>query len=179
MKKWNKNWSLFFDRDGVINQRIPGEYIEYPNQFKFTENCLEAMLVFKNTFNRIVVVTNQQGIGKGIMTEVQLAEIHTFMKNKVADFGGRIDGVYHCPGLAKDNPDCRKPNSGMAFQAKNDFPEIDFSMSVMVGDSLSDMEFGKRLNMTTVLIAGKEGESFNEKLIDVKFQSLYDFALSL
>ena len=179
MKKWNKSWSLFLDRDGVINRRVPGAYIEFPAQFKFTKNCLEAMVVFKKIFNRILVVTNQQGIGKGIMTESQLAEIHSFMKEEVESFDGKIDGVYHCPELAKDNPDCRKPNSGMAFQAKNDFPEIDFSKSVMVGDSLSDMEFGKRLNMTTVFIEGKGEEKLNVDLIDFRFSTLYDFAKSI
>jgi histidinol-phosphate phosphatase family protein len=179
MEKWNKSWTLFLDRDGVINQRIPGAYVEYPSQFKFSENCLEAMAVFKEIFNRIVVVTNQQGIGKGIMTERQLADIHEFMKNAVESSEGKIDGIYHCSELEKNNPNCRKPNPEMAFQAKKDFPEIEFSKSVMVGDSLSDMEFGKRLNMTTVLIEGKEGEIFNDEIVDFRFSSLFDFARSI
>jgi D-glycero-D-manno-heptose 1,7-bisphosphate phosphatase len=179
MEIWNKNRALFLDRDGVINERIPGEYIEFPAQFKFTENCLEAMAVFKKAFNRIVVVTNQQGIGKGIMTERQLDEIHAFMKAAIEKAGGKIDQIYHCPELAKDNPDCRKPNTGMAFQAQKDFPEIDFSKSVMVGDSISDMEFGKRLEMTTILIDGKKEERVNDYIIDYKFSSLFDFAMSI
>ena len=179
MNKFDKNWTLFLDRDGVINRRIPGAYIEYPEQFKFTENCLEAMAVFNKTFNRIVVVTNQQGIGKGIMTEMQLQEVHAFMKTNVENAGGKIDGVYHCPELERHNPDCRKPNTGMALQAKNDFPEIEFSRSVMVGDSISDMEFGKRMNMTTVLIEGKVENEFYDHLIDFKFSSLFEFSMSI
>ncbi len=179
MENWDKNWTLFLDRDGVINLRIPGAYIEYPSQFKFTKNCLKAMTIFDKTFGRIVVVTNQQGIGKGLMSEAQLTDVHYYMKNSIEKAGGKIDQIYHCPKLAKSNPDCRKPNPGMAFQAKKDFPEIDFSKSVMVGDSVSDMEFGKRLNMTTVLIEGKEEENFNDKLIDFRFSSLYEFAKSI
>lgn len=179
MEKWNKSWTLFLDRDGVINQRIPGAYIEYPAQFLFTENCLEAMAILKDIFNRIVVVTNQQGIGKGIMTEVQLSDIHEFMKDALVKAEGKIDKIYHCPDLVEKNPNCRKPNPEMAFQAKKDFPEIEFSKSVIVGDSLSDMEFGKRLNMTTILIEGKEEESFDEELVDFKFSTLYDFAKSI
>lgn len=179
MHKWNKSWTLFLDRDGVINQRIPGAYIEYPSQFKFTENCLAAMAIFNKIFNRIVVVTNQQGIGKGIMNESQLADIHQFMETEVEKAEGKIDNVYHCPELAKNNSQCRKPNNGMAFQAKKDFPEIEFSKSVMVGDSLSDMEFGKRLNMKTVLIEGKNEESFDKKLIDYQFITLFEFARSI
>ncbi len=176
MEKWDKSWTLFLDRDGVINQRIPGAYVEFPEQFTFSENCLQALVVFRKIFNRIVVVTNQQGIGKGIMTTDQLTAIHLFMKNAIEKAGGKIDEIYHCPGLAKDNPECRKPNSGMAFQAKEDFPEIELSKSVMVGDSISDMEFGKRLGMTTVLIEGNEDERFNDELIDFKYQSLFEFA---
>ncbi len=177
--KLDKSWTLFLDRDGVINQRIPGAYIEYPSQFKFTEHCLEAITVFDKIFNRIVVVTNQQGIGKGIMTKAQLHEIHSFMKTAVEKAGGKIDEIYFCPELEKDNLGCRKPNTGMAFQAKKDFPEIEFSKSVMVGDSVSDMEFGKRLNMTTVLIEGKKEENLYDDLIDFKFSSLYEFAMSI
>ena len=179
MENWDKSWTLFLDRDGVINQRIPGAYIEYPSQFKFTKNCLEAMAIFNKIFGRIVVVTNQQGIGKGIMSESQLADIHHFMKVLVGRAEGKIDQIYHCPELAKFNPECRKPKPGMAFQAKIDFPEIDFPKSVMVGDSVSDMEFGRRLNMTTVLIEGKEEDIFDEELTDFKFPSLFDFAISL
>ncbi len=179
IKKLDKSWTLFLDRDGVINRRIPGAYIEFPSQFKFTENCLEAMTIFDIKFRRIVVVTNQQGIGKGIMTETQLEAVHAFMQTEIEKAGARIDGIYHCPELASYDPDCRKPNSGMAFQAKKDFLEIDFSKSVMVGDSLSDMEFGKRLNMITVLIEGKEAENFNDDLIDLKFSSLFEFAQSI
>jgi histidinol-phosphate phosphatase family protein len=179
MGKWNKGWTLFLDRDGVINERLPGAYVERVEQFKFTNNCLEAFSIFNDIFNRIVVVTNQQGIGKGIMNDVQLSDIHSFMQKEVERASGRIDGVYFCPELAKSKSQCRKPNPGMAFQAKKDFPEIEFSKSVMVGDSISDMEFGKRLNMQTVLIEGKGEDSFDENIIDFKFPSLYDFALSI
>ncbi len=179
MENWDKSWTLFLDRDGVINQRIPGAYIEYPSQFKFTKNCLEAMAIFNKSFGRIVVVTNQQGIGKGIMSESQLSDIHHFMKVSIEKSDGKIDQIYYCPELAKFSPECRKPKPGMAFQAKNDFPEIDFSKSVMVGDSVSDMEFGERLNMTTVLIEGKEEENFDNKLIDYRFLSLFEFAISI
>lgn len=179
MLKIGKNWTLFLDRDGVINQRIPGAYIEFPWQFEFTENCLEALVIFNKIFKRIVVVTNQQGIGKGIMTEKQLSDLHLFMKKAIKRAGGKIDKIYHCPGLEKDNPDCRKPNTGMALQAKTDFPEIDFSKSVMVGDSVSDMEFGKRMHMITVLIEGKVVGSDHDDLIDFKYSSLFDFAKSM
>ena len=110
------------------------------------------------------------------MTERQLVDIHHFMIKTIEASGGRIDKAYHCPELAEMNPPCRKPNPGMAFQAKTDFPEIDFSKSVMVGDSMSDMEFGKRLGMLTVFIKGKEEEDLKAEWMDYRFESLYDFS---
>lgn len=145
-------WTLFLDRDGVINERLPGDYVKNTGEFRFTEGTLEALRLLAPLFKYIVVVTNQQGIGKGVMTEADLYRIHTHMLNEVSRHGGRIDGVYHCPDLAEDNPACRKPNTGMALQAQRQFPGIDFRYSVMVGDSDSDMEFGTRLGMKCVRI---------------------------
>src|SRR5690606_17999981 len=99
-----KGWTLFLDRDGVINERIPGAYVEHPAQFVFTDKCLEAMAIFKKIFKRIVVVTNQQGIGKGGMSERQLQKVHNAMRSAVERAGGRIDGIYFCPDLEKFNP---------------------------------------------------------------------------
>ena len=118
MGKRTNNQTLFLDRDGVINERIPGAYIERIEQFKFTNNCLEAMSMFNDIFSRIFVVTNQQGIGKEIMTELQLFEIHDFMKEKIVKAGGRIDEIYFCPDLAEKKPKCRKPKSRNGFTSQ-------------------------------------------------------------
>lgn len=150
--KVNSKWTLFLDRDGVINERIPNDYVRTPDQFNFIEGSPKAIARLSNIFGITVVVTNQQGIGKGLMTETDLSTIHTKMVEKIESEKGTIHKIYHCPHLAKNHPDCRKPNSGMAFQAKKDFPQINFKQSFMVGDSISDMEFGHRLGMTTVYI---------------------------
>ncbi|GAB5540106.1 MAG: D-glycero-alpha-D-manno-heptose-1,7-bisphosphate 7-phosphatase [Salibacteraceae bacterium] len=143
----DNSWTLFLDRDGVINQRLENDYVKTWNEFEFLRGVMEALAVAKGLFKTIVIVTNQQGIGKGIMTESDLKDIHTRMVKAIESSGGRIDKVYHCPELATANPDCRKPNVGMAMSAKQDFPEIDFKRSLMVGDSPSDMEFAQRLEM--------------------------------
>jgi len=153
------DWTLFLDRDGVINQRIPGDYIKTVEEFEFIPGSLEAIVRFRSMFHRIVVVTNQQGIGKGRMTEAQLSEVHEHMISEVKKAGGRIDKVYHCPKLAREEPLCRKPNIGMAIEAQSDFPGIDFKKSIIVGDSISDMKFGKRLGMKTVFITTKEEDA--------------------
>ena len=152
----DNDWTLFLDRDGVINQRLPGDYVKRVEEFEFLPGALEAIRGLSQRFGVVVVVTNQQGIGKGIMTTNDLLEIHKVMRQKVSEAGGRLDNVYFCPELASADPECRKPNTGMGLQAKKDFPEIEFTRSVMVGDSPSDMEFGQRLDMHTVYIGQRD-----------------------
>ncbi len=153
---FDKSWTLFLDRDGVINHRIPGAYVRHWDEFEFLENVPQAIAEFSKIFGRIVVVTNQQGIGKGLMTAEELVTLHDKMYREVMAAGGSIDAVYFCPKLAVDNPMCRKPEAGMAYQAQRNFPEIDFKKSVMVGDSLSDMGFGSKVGMWNVLVETNE-----------------------
>ena len=172
----DETWSLFLDRDGVINQRIVDEYVVDVNGFKWIEGVKESITWFSGVFGPIVVVTNQQGIAKGLMTESDLHEIHRFMIKEIEQSGGRIDKVYYCPALHAHNHFCRKPSPGMALKAKKDFPRINFQKSVMVGDSISDMEFGKKLKMTTVFISDdKKLISRNDALIDYVFPGLKEF----
>lgn len=163
---------LFLDRDGVINKHLPGDYVKNIGQFEFLPGVLEAIVKFNQFFSRIVIVTNQQGIGKGLYTEEDLNVVHTFMLDKVKEAGGRIDAVYFCPSLEKNNDLCRKPNVGMGLQAKSDFPEIDFEQSVMIGDSLSDLQFGRNLGMFTIWISSDPGQKFNPDLVDLRMDSL-------
>ena len=153
---FDKSWTLFLDRDGVINHRIPGAYVRHWEEFEFLENVPKAIAEFSKIFGRIVVVTNQQGIGKGLMTADELVALHDKMYREVMNAGGRIDAVYFCPKLATENPICRKPEAGMAYQAQRNFPSINFKKSVMVGDSLSDMGFGSKVGMFNVLVETNE-----------------------
>ncbi len=150
---FDKSWTLFLDRDGVINKKPPVDYVRNWSEFSFAPGVLEALPKLSGIFSKIVVVTNQQGIGKGLYTPDDLNVIHSNMLKHIQKAGGRIDNIYYCPILAAENPICRKPNTGMAIQAKTDYPEIDFNKSVMVGDSVSDMEFGEKLGMYLVYIA--------------------------
>lgn len=143
---------LFLDRDGVINRRIPDGYVQAVADFHLLPGVLEALVGFSQLFDRIVIVTNQQGIGKGIMTEADLQAIHSYLKEGVQAEGGRVDGIYYCPQLASVPDNCRKPAPQMAYAAREDFPEIDFSRSLMVGDNWSDIAFGKGIGMKAVLL---------------------------
>ena len=168
----DNSWSLFLDRDGVINEKLDNDYVKNWGEFKFKEGALQAIAGLGKIFGRVFVVTNQRGVGLSLMTEEGLNEIHDRMHSEVISASGRIDKIYYC--TAVDNcAECRKPNIGMGLKAKSDFPEIEFSKSIMVGDSISDMEFGKNLGMKTVFIGDKS--KYEEVGCLLNFNSLIDF----
>lgn len=150
--KIGTGWTLFLDRDGVINRRIPMGYVTRWDEFIFLEGVLEAIAKLSARFQTICIVTNQAGIEKELMTHEMLAEIHQHMVDYILFHGGRIDEIYYCPYTAALDPLCRKPNPGMALEAKKDFPHIEFRKSIMVGDSDSDIVFGNQLGMKTILV---------------------------
>ncbi len=143
--------TLFLDRDGVINRHRPNDYVKTLDEFEFLPGILEALAVWSKRFKHIIVVTNQRGVGKGLMSEETMHDIHRRMVAEIELHGGRIDKVYYCTDTNNDSTN-RKPNIGMALQAKADYTDIDFSKSVMVGDSQSDMEFGRKAGMKIVQI---------------------------
>ncbi len=164
-KNIDKSWTLFLDRDGVINKRIFGGYVKHWEAFEFLPGVRESLAVFSRIFGRIIVITNQQGIAKGIMNETQLEAVHCKMFAEVEKAGGKIDAVFHCPDEASKPGNCRKPSAFMALKAKKMFPEIDFSKSIMVGDAESDMAFGKNAGMFTVLVGN---ETVSPEIVDFK-----------
>ena len=168
--------TLFLDRDGVINTRVPGDYIRSVDMFTFDAGVLEALALLRPMFHRIVVVTNQAGIGKGLMSFADLDKVHQYLQKEATAHGCPIDGFYHCPNLSTDQAPCRKPNIGMGLMAKMDFPEIVFEASWMVGDSISDIEFGRRLGMKTALVQGKIGEDTHGTPSDIEVRNLLEFA---
>jgi len=175
----DKDWTLFLDRDGVINQRIVDDYVTCTDEFLFIEGVPEAIAILNRFFRYLIVVTNQQGVGKGKMTALEVEAIHAYMNRRVKEAGGLLHKVYFCPGLEADKPSCRKPRPGMALQARKEFDGIDFKKSLMVGDTKNDMLFGKRLGMSTVLIASAAEAREYPHLIDFRFDSLPEFATYL
>lgn len=169
--------ALFLDRDGVLNVLRPNDYVKSPDELVILPGVPEAMQLLRTHFDRIIVVTNQQGIGKGLMTEVDLEAIHCKLLDATA---GCIDRIYHCPALEREHSFRRKPNIGMALQARRDYPEIRLKESVMVGDSLTDMLFGRRAGMTTVLVGtNSEAGQRQPHLVDRRYPTLLDYAQSL
>jgi len=175
----DKNWTLFLDRDGVVNVENVGSYVTEWSEFKFCDGVLYSLKELTEIFGRIVVVTNQRGVGRGIMTRDALKEINVNMTAEIRGSGGRLDRIYACTAV-EDSDHNRKPNTGMGKQAREDFPEIDFKRSVMVGNSVSDMEFGKRLAMHTVFLTTKhEPFPLPNDLIDEQYDSLKSWTRTL
>ena len=173
--KIDKEWTLFLDRDGVINERPVDDYVRSWNEFKFMPGVPEALRLLAARFGKIIVITNQQGIGKNLMTSEDLLQVHHKMTEAVEKEGGRIDAIYYCPDLETKPGNCRKPGLAMARRAAEDFPSIRFERGVMVGDTGSDMLFGKNGGLQTGFV-GKADEPVADKLVDHRFGSLLAFA---
>ena len=174
-----EDWTLFLDRDGVINHEKKEDYIRNWSEFNFYEESLTALPLLAQKFKRIIITTNQKGIGKGWMSDEDLALIHQNMTNQIIELGGRIDAIFYCSDL--DNLSFnRKPQPGMAFQAKAQYPLIDFAKSIMVGNRISDMEFGRNAGMHTVYLATTHPEApFPDTKIDYRYDNLFQFAQAL
>ena len=172
---WNidPSWTLFLDRDGVINERNFNGYITHPKDFVFINGSLDALNVFSKVFNLIFIVTNQQCIGKGIISTKELDSIHSYMLSEINRSNAFITDVYFAPELRGNNMHMRKPLPKMAELARKKHSSIDFKKSIMIGDTDSDIQFGKNLGMKTVCIRSKE--IINSKP-DVFCDSLFEFS---
>ena len=172
--KVDNSWTLFLDRDGVINNRNFDGYIEKITDFHFLPFVIEGLKSLSEKFSRIFIVTNQQGVGKGFMTKDQLAEVHQFMLEEFQSNGIKIDAIFAATNLIGSDKDRRKPNPAMALEAKNKFPEIEFKKSIMVGDTDTDLRFGINLGMKTVLVQSKEKTSIQPDLVVNNLKELAD-----
>ena len=135
---------LILDRDGVINHVKANGYIALPKEFIFREDFLNHIKELSDTFKYIFVVSNQKGVGKGQMSLDELQNVHDSMNAEILQSGGRIDKIYVSTSANNDSPE-NKPNTGMADMIKKDYPAIDFSKTIVVGDSASDYLFADKL----------------------------------
>lgn len=179
LKKIDKSWTLFLDRDGVINHEKHQDYIHTWDEFVFYDGVKEAIKIFTEKFKYIIIVTNQKGVGKGMTKLEDLNIIHSNMQEEIENAGGRIDKIYFCTELDESHPS-RKPNPGMGLQAVNDLPNIDLSKAIMVGNTMGDMEFGRNLGIKTIFLPTTRPEvDITDARIDAVFSSLIAFAKAL
>ena len=144
------NRAVFLDRDGLINRKLENDYVKNWDEFCFLPGVFEAIKTIKEKGYLVIVVTNQRGIAKGLMTEKDLEEIHRRMLKELEKHDVRIDDIFYCPHDISDNCNCRKPKPGMLIQAKEEW-DIDFAQSYIIGDSDSDIEAGKRVGCQGIL----------------------------
>lgn len=172
-----KDWTLFLDRDGVLNEDKPGSYVMSMDEFHILPGVREAMKKLSDIFGTIIICTNQRGVSKGLYSIEEMHRMNSFLSGEIRKSGGRIDKVYYAIDLNDDAPG-RKPNIGMALQAKRDFPNIDFSKSFMVGNNIGDMQFAhnagiaKAIFLTTTIF----DIQFPHPLINAHFDSLKSFS---
>lgn len=150
--KIDAQWTLFLDRDGVLNERIVDGYVRNWGEWVWNEGVLEAIASLSKRFGTIVIVTNQRGIARGLYTEQDLEDVHTRMLADIKAAGGRIQAVYHCPHDKDAGCNCRKPLPGMLLRAAKENSSIDLKKALMVGDSNSDMEAAKAAKVHAVFI---------------------------
>ena len=143
---------LFLDRDGVLNQQIVGDYVRNWSQWKWLPGVLPSMAELAKRFKRIFLISNQQGVGKGVMSAGDLEDVHRRMMADIEAAGGRLDAIYTCTDLESAHSPNRKPEIGMAMQAKREFPEVVFHRSVMIGDNVTDMLFAQKAHMRAAYI---------------------------
>jgi D-glycero-D-manno-heptose 1,7-bisphosphate phosphatase len=169
--------TVFVDRDGVVNQKLPeGRFVTSESEFRPLPGVYEAIAKLNQAGMRVFVVSNQRGIAMGLYTAADVLDIHAAFQNELNVFGAHVDAFYFCPH-DKAECDCRKPLPGLFNQAQADFPDINADSSVIIGDSWSDVEFGRRLGMLTVFIEGdpalqKPGSEAARDSADVHFANL-------
>lgn len=143
--------TLLLDRDGVINRLRLNDYVKCWDEFEFLPGVFDALQKWNKHFKHIFVVTNQRGVGKGVMTERALNEIHQKMIAEIKDHGGRIDKVYYCTALTEED-NRRKPGTGMFLDILRDFPDVNPKTCLMIGDSESDMEFARNCEIKGIKV---------------------------
>jgi histidinol-phosphate phosphatase family protein len=144
-----KNKAVFIDRDGTIARDVP--YCSRPEDFELFPDVPQAIKQLNQGGFKVVVITNQSGVGRGKFTEETLGQIHQKMLNEFKKQGARIDSIYYCPHHPDDNCECRKPKTLLFQRAAHDL-NIDFTRSYMIGDMQMDVDAGKAIGCQTVLI---------------------------
>lgn len=149
--KVDKYTTLLVDRDGTINRHLIGDYVKSFDEFEFLSGTLQAFANWTKQGKRILIVTNQRGIGRGIFTEKDLLSVHQQMLEKIKEAGGNIQAIYFCTAVTDEDPN-RKPNTGMFEQACHDFPSLRKTETVMIGDGNCDQQFARNCGIDFIRI---------------------------
>lgn len=171
---------IILDRDGVINFDSE-EYIKTPDEWIPIPGSIEAIADLLRAGHRVVIASNQSGVGRGYYTLATLEKIHEKMQQLIESHGGHLSGIYFCPHTPEDNCNCRKPKPGLLLAIKKDFPaEFQSNQVVLVGDSLRDIQAAQAINCPAVLVQtgnGAHTEPQNPVMKNINiYKDLRDFA---
>lgn len=143
--------ALFLDRDGIINKRLVGAYVRTPKEFQLLEDVLPILSAARQLGYRLILITNQQGVGKGLMDLADLDGVHATMQSQLADHHLQLDAIYECTDLDSDNSPRRKPAPGMLLEAITDFG-LEPERCWFLGDSITDAQAGRAAGVRTALV---------------------------
>lgn len=145
---------VFLDRDGVINRKAPeGAYVGRWSEFHILPGAESAIAALNRAGYRVIVISNQRGIALGHYTAADVDALHACLRQHLAAHGARVDAFYYCPH-DKDQCDCRKPKTGLFEKAFRDFPDVSRANSLLIGDSLSDIDAARALGIPAIFIQG-------------------------
>jgi len=158
--------AVFLDRDGTINKEI--QYLHEPEKFQFTKNAVKGLKKIYDVGYKIIIVSNQPGIGLGYYTKEDFFQVNKRMLKGLSEAGILIDKIYFCPHSKSEQCDCRKPGQKLIKRAQQDL-NLNLSGCWFIGDRKSDIETGKRAHMSTILV--KTGNNSDE----VEFKATPDY----
>jgi D-glycero-D-manno-heptose 1,7-bisphosphate phosphatase len=147
---------VFLDRDGVINDNSQIQYVSEWEEFKFLPDTAKAIKCLNDNKIKVILITNQSGINRGLLTHEKLDDIHEKMVSELSRAGARIDDIFYCPHRPDENCSCRKPRTGLLEKAREKYG-MDFNHSWFIGDTESDVLAGEKAGCRTYLL--KRGES--------------------
>lgn len=148
--------AVFIDRDGVINKKAAEhDYIKNWDEFEFLDKAIAGLRLLRSLGIKTLIVTNQRGIGRQMMTEQDLKDIHERMQKELRENSADLNGIYYCPHGHEDNCDCRKPMPGMIKSGLETF-KLNPKNCLMIDDSKDGIEAGARAGVTTILISPDE-----------------------
>ena len=165
---------IVLDRDGVINHDSE-DYIKTPEEWRPLRGSLDAIAALTAAGFRVVVVSNQSGIGRGLFSEAVLDEIHRKMTSAVEAAGGAIAGIYYCPHAPDHGCNCRKPLPGLLERIKEDFG-VSLSGIPFVGDKVGDLALARRVGARPILVLTGYGRATLASLNDNEVEVFPDLA---
>jgi histidinol-phosphate phosphatase family protein len=175
-----REWCLFLDRDGVMNRQVVGDYVRSWRHFEWLPGAPLALEKLREWAPHLVVVTNQQGIGKGLMSADDVAAIHQQLQAVLAAEGVMIDAFQVCPHLESAGCACRKPRPGLVLDWLGQHPDSEPLLSIVVGDSLGDLELAHNVAAAAGGCASIHiGGASLRGIADASFESLWDFAVAV